>query len=138
MGRQVDGLPYSNHSSSVFLPASYSHTLELGGGQPHDPAANEPIAVEPGGEYTFTLDVEGDGFIRIWISQLSSPDVELRRGDLMGDFALSSEVPHLKFQRRFRVMEGARYVRVAIQRLGISRLTVKHADLRLLKGQSAR
>ncbi|MDP3254309.1 MAG: glycosyltransferase family 39 protein [Hydrogenophaga sp.] len=138
LGRQVDGLPYSSLSSSVFLPASYSHTLELGGGQPHDPEANEPIAVEPGGEYTITLDVEGDGFIRIWVSQLSSPDVELRRGDLMGDFALSSKVPGLKFQRRFRVMEGARYVRIAVQRLGISRLTVKHADLRLLKSQSAR
>lgn len=138
LGRQVDGLPYSNGSSSIFMPASYSHTLELGGGQPHDPVGNEPIAVEPGGEYTITLGVEGDGFIRIWISQLSSPDVELRRGDLMGDFALSPEVPRLTFQRRFRVMEGARYVRIAVQRLGISQLTLEHADLRQLKkGQPA-
>lgn len=138
LGRQVDGLPYSNGSSSIFMPASYSHTLELGGGQPHDPVGNEPIAVEPGGEYTITLGVEGDGFIRIWISQLSSPDVELRRGDLMGDFALSREVPRLTFQRRFRVMEGARYVRIAVQRLGISQLTLEHADLRQLKkGQPA-
>lgn len=138
LGRQVAGLPYSNGSSSVFLPASYSHILELGGGQPHDPEGNGPIAVESGGEYTLTLDVEGDGFIRVWVSQLSSPDVELRRGDLMGDFALSSDVPRLTFQRRFRVMEGAGFLRISVQRLGISQLTLQRAELRQLKGPPAR
>ena len=138
MGEQADGLPYSNRSSSTILSAGYSHILELGGGQPHDPEGNEPIAVQSGGEYTLTLEVEGDGFIRVWVSQLSSPDVELRRGDLLGDFALSSDVPQLKFQRRFRVMESAGYLRIAVQRLGISRLTLKRAELQQLKGASAR
>lgn len=138
LSQQAGGLPYASASSAVFLPASYSHILELGGGQPHDPEGNRPIAVEPGAEYTITLDVEGDGFIRVWVSQLSSPDVELQRGDLMGDFALSSDVPQLTFQRRFRVMEGAGYLRIAIQRIGISQLTLKHAELQQLGGPSAR
>lgn len=138
LGRRVDGLPYGSASSSILLPASYSHILELGGGQPHDPEGNQPLAVESGGEYRITLDVEGDGFIRVWVSQLSSPDVELRRGDLMGDFALSSDVPRLTFQRRFRVMEEAGYLRIAVQRLGISRLVLKRAELQQLNGVPAR
>ena len=130
LGHRVDGLPYSSGSSSIFMPASYSHTLEFGGGQPHDPERNEPIAVEQGVEYTIELDVEGEGFVRVWISQLDSADVELRRGDLMGEFALSPEVPRLTFQRRFRVRDDVGYLRIAVQRLGISQLTLKRAGLR--------
>lgn len=137
MGEPVDGLPYASASTSRLLPASYSHVLALGGGHATDPPGNEPIAVEAGGEYTLTLDVEGDGFIRVWISQLGSPQVELKRGELLGDFALSPGVPRLKFQRRFLVREGVRYLRIDVQRLGISRLTLERAVLQQVKRPSA-
>lgn len=128
-GVPVHELPYSNSSISKFLPRSYSHTLEVGGGQRYDPEENAPVSVQAGREYVINLDVEGEGFIRVWMWQLTTPDEQMRQANLVGDFVLSPTVPALHFQRRIRMEDDIAFVRIAIERYGISKLTLKQAYL---------
>lgn len=136
-GVRVQEFPYANSSSSKFLPRSYSHTLEVGGGQRYDPEENAPVAVQAGQEYVVNLDVEGEGFIRVWMWQLTTPDEPTRKADLIGDFVLSPTVPALHFQRRIRTEDEVAFVRIAIERYGISSLTLKQAYLEELDSRGA-
>lgn len=130
MGKGRVTMPSSFFSTTSILPRSYSHMLLVGlttsGSQ-----LTGPIPVKSGKEYVLKLDVEGEGFFRIWVWKGKEPvtDPASWLQTLAGDFALSSKTSHLAFSRRMRIDGEVSGVRIGIERYGVSRLTVKSATL---------
>lgn len=128
LGKGVVTMPGSSSSTNALLPRSYSHMLEVGSTE-SDGRAVGPIPVKSGREYVLKLEVEGEGYVRIWVWKGKVTDPDSWRQTLAGDFALSSQTPRVEFSRRMRIDGEASGVRIGIERYGISRLAVKSASL---------
>lgn len=126
--RGVVAMPDTAESTTSILPRSYSHMLEAG-----DEVAGKnpvpPIQVQPGKEYVLRLNVEGEGYIRVWIWKGDGVNPDAWRQVLAGDFALSPQTPRFDFSRRMLIDDNETRLRIGIERYGISRLSVRSASL---------
>lgn len=128
LGKGVVSMPSSSSSTNSFLPRSYSHMLEVGS-TGSDGRAVAPIPVKSGREYVLKLEVEGEGYIRVWVWKGKTTDPDAWQQTLAGDFALSPQTPRVEFSRRMRIDGQASSLRIGIERTGVSRLVVKSASL---------
>ena len=93
----------------------------------------------PGSEYLLNLNLQGRGFVQIWLQQLDAKrnpiDNEMieRAGSIrIGEIALTEQYPARIFTRRFTAMADARMFRITVEHLGQSRLTIEQATLTAL------
>lgn len=87
-------------------------------------------------EHLIKLDLDGEGFIRIWIAQFDSignpiytDSIEKNKPWRIGELSLSSKYPQQKFIRRVRFLPEAKYIRIGVEQLGKSRLKINKATI---------
>ncbi|WP_147375667.1 hypothetical protein [Noviherbaspirillum cavernae] len=126
-----------------FFHRDFSTMMATGFGTPFAHAKNGTLLpVVGGGEYRIGLDLQGRGYIRIWVAQFGSRgnllrDFDRQSADRLGEVVLGADNQLKKFRRRLLVLPEAKYIRIGVERLGHSELTIKNSELSILKPAGA-
>ncbi len=130
-------------SVSTFPLFHRDYSVELAttvGGNPAGSAENRPIFnVDPNLEYLLRLQLEGRGFVRIWLHQFDADGravdnemIERSRPIRIGELALTEQYPQRNFSRRFKPLPQTKFLRLAVEHVGQSHLTVNRATITAL------
>ncbi|HQZ06100.1 MAG TPA: hypothetical protein PLJ46_09520 [Burkholderiaceae bacterium] len=92
--------------------------------------------VNPGSEYLLDLQLQGRGFVQIWLTQLDAKrnpiDNEMAERDSsirIGEIALTEQYPAKNFARRFKAIADAKMFQITVEHVGESHLTIGQATL---------
>jgi hypothetical protein len=90
-------------------------------------------------EYVVRMNVVGQGYVIVWLSQFDSignliKNKKIDRDEALrlGDFSLSEVNPSIEFARRFRIEPETHYIRIGVEHVGRSDITIKKMTLERL------
>ena len=117
----------------------YSHIIfSKIGGNIYDDSLSENIALEPKKEYRVDFDLEGEGFIRFYMLELSAENIPIKYFDdiitsiRIGEIVLSKTQSKGSYSKRF-IARGNKVIFI-IETIGSSELLIKKAKLYGLEG----
>ena len=132
-GSSVSTFPLFHRDYSVELATMIGDEHRAGAGD--RPVFN----VDPGLEYLLRLQLEGRGFVRIWLQQFDADGktvdnemIERSRPIRIGELALTEQYPQRDFSRRFKPLPQTKFLRLAVEHVGQSHLTVNRATIAAL------
>ena len=112
----------------------YSHIIFSGVvGSIYETFVKEDIALKPGKEYRVDFNLEGEGFIRFYIIELSSDNhpiqyfANITTSLRIGEVVLSKTQNSIHYSKRF-IAQGAKIIFI-VETIGSSKLFIKNAKL---------
>lgn len=127
----------NSHSKFSFFHRDYSVLLATGLAEGLG-WANRPesfIQVEDA-EYIVSFRLSGRGFIQLWIAQFDNSgrpimldSIERDGAMRIGELSLTEDHPQLDFARRLTFHEDAKFVRIGIEHVGRSHVTIEHGSV---------
>lgn len=135
---------WQNHSTADFslFHRDYSTTLAYGKGGGFGNTFNRSDTFFPveEGEYLLHMHLSGRGFIRFFIAQFNAEGYEIKLNAVeqekpirIGELTLSEQYPRRIFTRRFHLDPKARYLRIGVEHVGCSSVTIDQASLTKLR-----
>jgi hypothetical protein len=129
-----------SNSLNPFFHRDYSIILASGQGESLNGGRHKTfMPVEPG-EYVVRMELKGQGFVTLWLVQfdangvaVTQQSVDRNRPMRIGDLSLSENNPQIAYARRFRIDPRSRYIRIGVEHVGRSRVTVDQMTLERLE-----
>ena len=128
----VSTFPFFHRDYSVLLSSGYAPGLNWN----HNSDATIPVEQ---GEYLLDIKLHGRGLVRLWIVQFDSVgspimlDTYSRSHTIRtGELVLSEKYPQKDFTTRFRPHPDAKSMRIGIEQVGKSTLSIDHVSLSTL------
>jgi hypothetical protein len=88
------------------------------------------LLIEEPGEYIISLNLAGEGYVKLWMENNNFFD-RRKRKTLLGDFALSPTKPKIEFLRRVKFEDKNTYISLSIEHKG-SRIKIEKIILEQL------
>jgi hypothetical protein len=128
-GQSASSLPIFHRDYSVMLATGLGPGI-IGG------RYSTFIDVQPGGEYLVRMNLEGEGYVVLWLQQFDDQNISVIQPTIVhdspnriGDISLSAMGVQTQFARRFKLEPSTQKIRIGVEHVGRSQVTIQKMTL---------